>query len=107
MPNFFKDIHVLTNLYTDSTSSCQNYDCCTFYSTAECSSQEFMMGVWILIIMYFGNIKCCYFCDKWKMQHLYIKNSFFSKPMGVLTPQIFLAMTLALYLVYECIVHRK
>ena len=22
----------------------------------------------------FGNIECCYFCEKWKMQHFYIKN---------------------------------
>jgi len=36
------------------------------------------------------------------MQHLYIKNFFYSKPMGVLTPKTPLATPLALYLVYEC-----
>jgi len=57
--------------------------------------------------MYFGNIKCYYFCDKWKLQHFYIKNLFFPKPMGVSTPETPLAKPLALYLVYKCIVHQK
>jgi len=28
---------------------------CIALQNAECSSQKFMMGVWILMIMYFGN----------------------------------------------------
>jgi len=46
-----------------------------------------MRGVWIDINV-FGNINHCYFCDKWKMQHFYIKNFFFPKPMGSLTHEI-------------------
>jgi len=41
-----------------------------------------MMGVAIDINV-FGNVKCCYLCDKWKMQHFYIKIFFFPKSMGV------------------------
>jgi len=36
----------------------------------------------VIEINVFGNIKCCYFYDKWKMQHFYIKNFFFPMPMG-------------------------
>ena len=42
-----------------------------------------------LITKYFGNIKC-YFSDKWKMQHFYIKNSLFLSQSGFLTPEILL-----------------
>src|SRR6218665_653422 len=44
-------------------------------------SQEFMMGVGVDTNV-FGNIKRCYFCDKWKVQQFYIKYLFFPKPMG-------------------------
>lgn len=35
----------------------------------------------------FGNTRRCYFCNKWKLQHFYMKIFLFPKPMGGLTPE--------------------
>jgi len=85
-----------------------NYSCIVFYSISLYSvvARNFGGGDLGLIIMHLAILgpKCCYFCDKFKMQHFYIQ--FFPWANGGgLTPEIPLAMPLVLYLVYECNVH--
>jgi len=60
-----------------------NYSCIVLYSISWYSvvARNFLWGFGIDNNV-FGDIKCCYFCAKWKMEHFYIKHFFFPKPMG-------------------------
>src|SRR6218665_3352542 len=60
--------------------------CIVFNIFVQCRSQELLMGFGVDNNV-FGNIKCCYFCDKWKMERFYIKIFFSSKPMGAFNPK--------------------